>query len=142
MLGKLTPPGSRRRKWSCWRGDAGTGLVGTLFGATFFLILLLFAVQVIVHLYATSVLSSVAFDTAQSVATDPGNQGAEETVAEQQALDKLGSLGRAHTRFIWEEADANQVVLHLESESPSFLPLPVSYRHISRTVTVRTERFR
>ena len=113
-----------------------------MFGATFFLLLLLFAVQVMVRLYATSVLTSVAFDAATAVATNPSNQVAEEAVAERQALDKLGSLGRDHTRFVWKEADANQVVVRVESETPSFLPLPVSYRQISRTATVRTERFR
>jgi hypothetical protein len=142
IAGKLAPVGPRRFEWWLRRGDAGTGLVGTLFGATFFLLLLLFAVQVIVRLYATSVLTSVAFDTASAVATNPDNQVAEEAVAERQAVDKLGGLGRAHTRFIWEEADANQVVLRVESETPSFLPLPASYRQVSRTVTVRTERFR
>ncbi len=123
--------------------ETGTGIVGTYFGATMFLILLLFGVQVIVHLYAVSTLTSVTFAAAQAVANSPGDQVAEEAVAEGQARSRLGSLGSSsHTRFVWEEADGNQVVLRVESESPSFLPLPASYREISRTVTVRTERFR
>ncbi|HWG73528.1 MAG TPA: hypothetical protein VG184_05695 [Acidimicrobiales bacterium] len=116
-------------------------MVGTLVGATIFLVLLLFAVQVVVRLYTTSVLTSAAFGAAQQVATASDQQG-DVAAAEAAARARMGSFGRAHTTFIWHEVDAQQVVLEVQAYSPGFVPLPASYRRIDRTVSVRTERFR
>ncbi|MGH9122821.1 MAG: hypothetical protein ACRDYC_12910 [Acidimicrobiales bacterium] len=115
-------------------------MVGTLFGFTFFLILLLLAVQTLVRLYAASVLTSAAFDAARSVATSIDEQ-AEVPVAQTVAQRSLGGLAD-HTIFTWLEVDGQQVVLRIAAQSPGFLPLPSSLRDVSRTVTVRTERFR
>ena len=122
--------------------ESGTGIVGTFVGATIFLIFLLFAVQVLVRLYATSVLTAVAFDAAQQVATSQGDVGSEIPVAEASARQHLGSFGAAHTTFAWEEVDARRVVLEVRAESPGFVPLPAADRQSDRTVTIRTERFR
>lgn len=123
--------------------DSGTAIIGTILGATIVLLLLLFAVQVIVHLYATSVVTSAAFDAAQMVATSPGDQPAQELLAERDARRRLGSLGDPQrARFTWLEADGQQVVLRVQSESPQFIGLPEAFREITKTVTVRTERFR
>ncbi len=123
------------------RAEQGTAIVGTLFGFCIFMFLLLLAVQTLVHLYATSAVTSAAFDAAHRVATSPA--GARSIpIAQADARQSLGSLGAAHTTFVWEEADANQVVLRVLARSPGFLPLPASYRRIDRTITVRTERFR
>lgn len=120
----------------------GTGIIGTLFGFLFFMLFLLFAVQVLVHLYAASMLTSAAFDAAQQVATSPGDQAAQVPVATAEARQLLGRFGTGQTTFTWEEVNANQVVLQVTAESPGFLPLPPAFRRIQRTVTVRTERFR
>lgn len=122
-------------------GEAGTGIVGTLFGVAIFLFLLLFAVQFLVRLYATSVLTSVAFDAARTVADDPADQSAQAAAAVTAARRQLGAMGREAT-FTWRQVDGQEVVLQVVAESPGFTPLPASFRRIERTITVRTERFR
>ncbi|MGI8492010.1 MAG: hypothetical protein ACR2KC_02990 [Acidimicrobiales bacterium] len=107
-----------------------------------FLVLLLFAVQVLVRLYATSTLTATGFDAARQVASAPGAPSAAIPLAEATARHRLGRFASDHTTFIWQEADDQQVVLKLDSSSPGFLPLPRSFREIHRTVTVRRERFR
>jgi hypothetical protein len=121
--------------------EIGTGMVGTMIGATIFLLMLLFAAQFLVRLYATSVVTSATYQAAQAVAT-AGDQSSAIAGAELQARQRMGSFGGAHAQFIWREVDAQQVVLEVIDQSPSFTPLPASYRRIDRTVTVRTERFR
>lgn len=120
----------------------GTGIIGTLFGFLFFMLFLMFGVQELVHLYATSMLTSAAFDAAQQVATTPSDQSAQVPVATADARHQLGSFGTEHTTFNWKQVNGNQVVLEVTAESPGFLPLPLGFRRIERTVTVRTERFR
>ncbi|MGH9115464.1 MAG: hypothetical protein ACRDWW_06485 [Acidimicrobiales bacterium] len=110
-------------------------------GFLIFLTLLLFATQVIVRLYATSALSGAATRAADRVA-DSGDPPASTAAAEAAAREALGSFGASSTRFVWKEADAQQVVLQVRAQSPGFLPLPAAWRTITRTVTVRTERFR
>lgn len=116
-------------------------MVGTVIGFAIFMVLLLFATQVIVRLYATSVLTSVATRAAESVAQSP-IPAAYEAQAAAAARLELGSFGKRRARFVWEEADARRVVLHVVARSPEFLPGLPGWSRISRTVTVRTERFR
>jgi parvulin-like peptidyl-prolyl isomerase len=116
-------------------------MVGTMIGATIFLMFLLFAAQFLVRLYATSVVTAATYQAAQAVAT-AGDGPSAIPAAEDQARQRMGSFGGPHAQFIWREVDGQQVVLEVIDESPSFTPLPASYRRIERTVTVRTERFR
>lgn len=116
-------------------------VVGTLVGFAIFLVLLLFSAQVLVRLYATSVVTSVATRAAETVAQSPV-PAAEEGVAEGEARHDLGSFGGERARFVWVEADAAQVVLHVVARSPEFLPGLPGWSRIARTVTVRAERFR
>jgi hypothetical protein len=132
--GGASPPGKDET-------DRGTAYIGTLVGFAIFLLLLLVAVQTMVHLYATSAVTAAAFDAADAVATNPAGQAAEIPVAESVARQHLGSLGPS-AEFDWLEADGNQVVLELRVRSPGFLPFSSSLLQIDRTVTVRTERFR
>lgn len=120
---------------------AGVAVIGTLVGFLIFLLLLLFASQVLVRLYATSVVTSVATRAAESVAQAPDPAG-DEGSAEASARQDLGSFGGSRTRFQWLEADGQQVVLRVEARSPEFLPGIPGWDRIARTVTVRTERFR
>ena len=119
----------------------GTAIVGTLVGFSIFLILLLFSAQFLVRLYATSTLTSAATRAAQQVAESP-NPASAVADAEAAARADLGAFGATRTRFVWKEADSQQVVLEVTGESPQFVPMPAGWRAIDRTVTVRTERFR
>jgi hypothetical protein len=122
--------------------EEGTALVGTLVGFAIIIVLLLFAAQMLVRLYATSSLTSAAFAAARQVAESPADQPAALEVAQQDAAHSLGGFGADHTQFHWLEVDSQRVVLRVTARSPGFLPLPASFRQIERTVTVRTERFR
>jgi hypothetical protein len=116
-------------------------VVGTLVGFLIFMVLLLLGVQTLVHLYATSALTAAANEAAQQVATG-GGAASEVPAAEAAARAGLGSFGAERTQFDWIEVDDDQVVLRVTAMSPGFLPLSGSLQHISRTVTMRTERFR
>lgn len=121
--------------------DPGTALVGSLVGFAIFMVLLLFATQVVVRLYASSALSDAATRAAEAVASSPDPAGSEAD-AEVAARHELGSFGAAHTTFLWREVDGQQVVLEVQGRSPEFLPGLPGWSRIDRTVTVRTERFR
>ncbi|HWE55792.1 MAG TPA: hypothetical protein VG435_09775 [Acidimicrobiales bacterium] len=123
------------------RDESGTAIVGTLVGFTIMLVLLLFATQMVVRLYATSTLTSVANRAAEQVASSPV-PAADTGAAESAARSQLGSFGASHTVFVWREADADQVVLQVTARSPEFIPGIPGWSRITRTVTVRTERFR
>jgi hypothetical protein len=116
-------------------------MVGTLVGFLIFLILLLFAVQVLVRLYATSTLTAAATGAAEQVA-DAADPQATAPEAATSARNQLGTFGATSTTFEWKVIDSQEVVLEVRGVSPGFLPLPGSWRSIRRTVTVHTERFR
>ena len=107
-----------------------------------FLVLLLFATQVLLNLYATSVVSAATFDAARSVAAAGGSDAARGT-ADEQLRKTLGRFyDRAH--FDWSIED-DVVVLHVHADDHHFFyrgwPLdPVET--IDRTVRVRVECFR
>ena len=122
-------------------GDGGTAIVGTLVGFVIFIVLLLFATQVVVRLYAESALTSAATRAADTVASSTVPSSGV-SAAETEARRELGSFGARHTAFLWREVDAEQVVLEVQSRSPEFLPGLPGWSRIDRTVTVRTERFR
>jgi hypothetical protein len=121
--------------------DRGTAVVGTFVGFLIFLVLLLFSAQMLVRLYAKSMLTSAAVRAAQQVAQSPDPTAAVAN-AETAARSNLGAFGATHTSFVWKEVDAGQVVLEVRGVSPELIPVPGSWRVIDRTVTVRTERFR
>jgi hypothetical protein len=125
------------------RDERGGGPLSAWFGFVVFLGLLLFAVQVLYNLYATSVVTSVAFDAARRVAAAEGGPGAVGS-AEAEARQALGRYGDRVT-FEWA-VDGDVVALRVRAENPSFLlPAqagPVAFGDIDRTVRVRVERFR
>jgi len=122
------------------RGDEGTAVVGTLTGFLIFMVLLLLAVQTLVHLYATSAVTAAANEAVQQVATGGGSVSSV-PAAEAAARASLGSFGARRVRFDWLEVDGVRVVLHVSATSPGLLPLSAGLERISRTVTLRTERF-
>jgi hypothetical protein len=135
------PPAKRRGPAHGRRREEGTGAIGTFVGFTIFLTLLLFSAQVLVRLYATSTLTMTANRAAQQVASSPDPPAAIPQ-AEAAAREGLGVFGATRTRFVWKEADLQQVVVEVTGQASGFLPWPSGWRTIHRTVTVRTERFR
>jgi hypothetical protein len=124
------------------RADAGAGLVATLAAVAAFLVLLLFATQVLLHLYATSVVTATAFDAARDVASAGGDAAAVDA-AEARARDVLGRYAD-DVSFAWTvpDGDGDDVALHVHAENRLFtfpgLPLrPLDV--IDRTVRVRIE---
>ena len=126
-------------------GEEGTGVVASLLGGAIFLILVLFAVQIVFGLYSTSVVTSVTFDAAEAVAggggrLDPASTGA----AEADARSRLGAYA-ADVAFTWD-VDADVVGLTVRAKRPSVLPRAlvdgVGLGDIERTVRVRVERAR
>jgi hypothetical protein len=110
-----------------------------------FLVLLLFAVQVLLNLYATSVVTAAAFDAARDVASAGGDLTSVD-IAEAKARDVLGRYAD-RVSFEWTVPDAkgDDVVLHVRAENRVFSfpglsiePLQV----VDRTVRARIECFR
>jgi hypothetical protein len=126
------------------RDERGGGPLSAWFGFIVFLALLLFAVQVLLNLYATSVVTSVAYDAARKVAGARGGARAEA----QAEADARRALGRYSDRvsFEWAPDDGETVVLRVRARNPSvLLPSlagPMAFGDIDRTVRVRVERFR
>jgi hypothetical protein len=106
--------------------------------------LLLFAVQVAVNLYATSVVGSVTYDAARLAAAAGASPGARAD-AEAHARRLLGRFGD-RVAFDWAGTDGDHVVLRVAARAPGVLPAvlggPVAFGDIDRTVRLRVERFR
>ncbi len=136
--GRVGDDGAPRR---C-RGDAGTGLFANVGAIVVFLAFLLFAVQLLVGLYARSMLSGVAYDGARSVAgyrsTDRDRARAQ---AEQRMRQEVGDLALV---FDWSTSTDDTIVLRVQADSPRFLlpglAGPLTTDHIDRQVSVRVER--
>lgn len=126
------------------RGDErGAGLISISIGFCVFLVMLLFAVQVLFNLYATSVVTAVTYDAARRVAGADGGPSSM-AAAEGQARQSLGRYASRVT-FDWNGSSAEEVVLRVQAESPSvLLPSfagPVALDRLDRTIRIRVERF-
>ncbi|MBW3555999.1 MAG: hypothetical protein KY454_03570 [Actinobacteria bacterium] len=111
-----------------------------------FLLFLLLAVQVIYHLYATSVVTAAAHDGARLAA---GADMTEDSAAARAAagahvVELLGAYGRERLLPLEWQSDEQFEVLVVRGESPSFLPAylrrPLGMDEIRRTARVRRER--
>jgi hypothetical protein len=124
--------------------ERGGGPVSMWVGFSVFLVMLLFAVQVLFNLYATSVVTAVSFDAARRVA---GGDGGIEALADAEDTARR-ALGRYQDRvtFDWNGSGPDEVVLRVRAENPSvLLPLmrgPAALQALDRTIRVRVERFR
>ena len=113
-------------------------------GFSVFLVMLLFAVQVLFNLYAASVVTSVSYDAARRVA---GSDGGSSYIghAEAEARQALGRYADRVT-FDWSGTGPDEGVLRVQSQNPSvLLPLhkgPAALDHLDRTIRVRVERVR
>ncbi len=100
--------------------------------------------QALFNLYATSVVTAVAYDAARRVAVadgGPSNMAA----AEADARRALGRYGQ-RVSFDWSRSDGEFVVLSVHAQNPTrLLPSmagPLAFDEIDRTVRVRVEAFR
>ena len=120
------------------RSADGTGLLGSVIGVTVFLVLLLFAVQLGMNLYATSTVTAVAFDAAREVAGSAvGGDGTAE--AEARARDVLDRFPDDQLLFEWD-IDADTVALTVRATRSRLLPhVRFPFETIERTVRVRRE---
>ncbi len=113
-------------------------------GFSVFLVMLLFAVQVLFNLYAASVVTAVSYDAARRVAGSDGGPSYE-AEAEEQARQALGRYADRVT-FDWSATSADEVVLRVRSDNPSLLlPVlagPAALDRLDRTIRIRVERFR
>jgi hypothetical protein len=123
-------------------GEAGTGLLGSIVGVTVFLVLVLFAVQLVLNLYATSAVTAVAFDAARVVAGEDGGEAAiDEAEARARAVLGRFEADGGQLAFAWDLSSPDVVRLTVRASRPSLLPaVPFPFDHVERTVTVRRER--
>ena len=132
------------------RSEAGAGLIGTSAGAAAFILLMLFAVQLTVHLYATSTVNAAGYDAARMVASHTVDHSSGDAVSEAQARaeerfrDLVGEGARDAT-FTWGH-DGDDVTLHVVVGGPRILPAALrdstGLGQIERTFRVRVERER
>lgn len=125
--------------------ERGTGVVGTVTGVLVFLVLVLFATQVLLGLYTTSVVTTATYDAARAVAgTDHPDDAGARTDAEAGARSQLGGLG-AGVSFDWA-VDDEAVRLTVRARRPTLLPRAllagVGLGEVVRTVQVRNEHVR
>ncbi len=119
-----------------------------VFGIGMFLLLMLFAVQVIYSLYARSVVTSVSYEGARAVAGfDAADRSSAATgPVTAQMKDRLGQFGRERLNVDWNLSDPDVVVLRVTAVVPTIMPLLVGsgspLASIDRTFEVRTEDFK
>jgi hypothetical protein len=117
-------------------------LIGAIGGVTVFFALLLVAVQLLFNLYATTVVTAVAFDAARVVAGNP-DAATPRIAAEADARRQLGRYGRRVT-FDWGGSNADTVVLRIRADNPNLVARSwagsLGFDHIDRTVRVRVEQ--
>lgn len=132
-------------------GDAslerGAGLLSTAAGVVVFLVFLLFAVQLLFGLYASSTVTAVTNDAAHRAAA--GGAPPQEVI-EADARRNLGAVGD-EAEFRWSEEDVDgdgvtdTVVLLVIAEPPRFIPPSIGgaigLDEVRRTVRVRLEEF-
>ena len=126
--------------------EAGAGLLSTAAGVVVFLVFLLFAVQLLFALYASSTVTAVANDAASRAASADAPPLA---VIERNARDSLGEVGKTAS-FEWDLEDADgdgeldTVVLEVVTQPPRFIPRSIGgsigLDEVRRTVRVRTEQ--
>jgi hypothetical protein len=110
-------------------------------GVTVFLVLLLFAVQLVLNLYATSAVTAVAFDAARVVAGEDGGDAAIDD-AEAHARSVLAHFedDGGELTLSWDLSSPDVVRLTVRASRPSLLPrVPFPFDRVERTVTVRRE---
>jgi hypothetical protein len=122
--------------------------VSTIAGVTVFLAFLFFAVQLLFNLYATSVVTSTAYDGARLVASSEVDHGDPVAVsiarhrAESHMRDVMGEYS-ARVQFDWSGSGAGTVSLRVRARNPRLtfgdLDQRLGFHEIDRTIRVRVE---
>jgi len=129
------------------RSDRGNGVFSTVFGVGVVLVLLFFASHVLLNLWLTSSIDSVAHDAATDVATS-GADDAHLARVEQRAIararDVLGSFGdRVDLRFE-PDPTGRAIILHVRAPAlhllPAFVADPTGLGGTDHRVRVARER--
>jgi hypothetical protein len=125
------------------RAERGAGVFGTAFGLLVVLVLLLFAVQVIQDLYATSVVTGAAYDAVRTVAgyDEAEDRAAAALVAEARLRSELAGYEPGRLDITWAiAADAVSVTVRARHRTvwPAALD-PLGLGSTERTVTLRAE---
>ena len=113
-------------------------------GLLVFLLLLFFAVQLTINLYARSQVTAAGFDAARHVAGYDNDQrrDAATVEAETRLRSMMGSMGD-DVHLEWDLSDPEAVRLHLMLTPPSIAPAlareAVGLDQIDRTIVVRVE---
>lgn len=122
-------------------GERGSGLLGATLGIGIVMSLLLTAAHLLLHLYATSVVTAAGYDAAVEAA----GRGGDVAAAEATAMASLGALAE-RTGFDWSASTPDEVVLRLEATSPGLVPArfarTLGLTAVEREFRVRVERFR
>ena len=132
-------------------GDRATGVFGTAFGFTVFLIFLLFAVQLLFGLYVRTTVTAVAADLAQRLANegelalDPARVVSYEDEARRR-LGEYGDDAEFHFSLVDVDSDGadDTVAVRVDAELPTLLPtrlVPTSPTRFTRTMRARLEVF-
>ena len=127
-------------------GSTGAGLLSTAAGVVVFLVFLLFAVQLLFGLYASSTVTAVANDAATRAASA---RAPSLEVIEAEARESLGQIGD-EASFDWALDDADgdgeddTVVLEVVATPPRLIPASIGgsigLDEVRRVVRVRAER--
>lgn len=121
------------------RREDGVGLVSSLAGVFVFLAFLLFAAQILVHLFTTSYVNAAAFDAARLAS---GSGDVSPGAAAEHGSRVLGPFGARSDFEVTKDAD--QVTVRVRGESPALLPRVfgriIGAESIDRTVILRRER--
>ena len=125
-------------------GDAGSGLIPTVTGVTCFLVLLLFAVQVIFNLYSASAVEAAAFDAARLVAADGSDLTQAQQLADTHVRTVLGRFGDERIESVQVALEGESLRLTVKAQNRSLLPrlLPDGLLSdtVERSALVRLER--
>lgn len=125
--------------------ERGTGLIATAGGVLVFLLFVLFAVQLLFSLYASSTVTAIVHDAAAQAATtaDPDLDA-----IEREARARLGRVGDTAT-FTWSTEDldgdgaVDSIALRVVATPPRLVPRSigrgVGLGPIDRTATARVE---
>lgn len=118
--------------------ESGVGAVSSLAGVVVFLGFLLFAAQVLVHLFATSYVDAAAFDAAR-LASGAGDVAPATAAAHGKAV--LGTFGKRATFEVTR--GATRVTVRAHARSPALLPRLFGHvagaDTIDSTITLRRE---
>ena len=133
------PSWSRRLQ----RDDDGSSAITSVFGVLIFLGFLMLATQVLVHLYATSTVSAIAFDTARRAAAEGAD--CDSTDAASSVRRALGDYGQRIDDPVCAR-DGDQTVVTVSGPTPARLADAfgggLGLDRIERTARVRTEDVR